>query len=160
MVKSYEIVFEDISETKPAEILARSFYREGKECKIDIKRESGKVVIRVRISGKNGNGNGKRFKKIIISRERISECGEDTAIILDYPGKRFHKLGKNVWCINASKIAEKFSCSREFPLLGAIARTGLISLHSLILEIYNDYDKMEAHKRALAVRRGFEGLRV
>ena len=158
MVESYEIVFEDASEIKPAEILARSFYREGKEYRIDIREEAGKIVIRIKISGKNGNG--KRFKKIIVSKECITEYSKDTALILDYPGRNFHKLGRNVWCINASKIAEKFSCSREFPLLGAIARTGIVSLHSLILEIYNDYDKMEAHKKALAVRRGFEGLRV
>jgi len=158
VVKSYEVVFEDITEIKPAEILARSVYREGREYKIDIQKYLGKTVLRIKISDKNGNCT--KFKKILISKECKYEYGSDTVVIMDYPGKDFHSTGKNVWCINASKIAKRFSCSREYPLIGAIARAGLISLHSIILEIYKDYDKMEAHKRALAVRRGFEGLKV
>ncbi len=156
--ESYEVIFEDITEIKPAEILARSFYREGREYKIDIQKYLGKTVLRIKISCKNGNGI--RFRKILISKECKFDCGCDTVVIIDYPGKDFHTSGKNIWCVNASKIAERLSCSREYPLLGAIARTGLTSLHSLILEIYKDYDKMEAHRRALAVRRGFEGLKI
>jgi hypothetical protein len=158
MEKSCEIVFEEISDVTPAKILARSLYREGKEYKIEINKTLGKNFVRIEISDKNGKDK-KRPRRILVSSECV-DYGEDTAVIIDYPGKDFHKLGKNVWCINASKIAEKFSCSREFPLIGAIARTGLVSLHSIILEIYKDYEKMDAHKKALAVRRGFQGLRI
>jgi len=149
-----EIVFEDVSEIKPLEILGRSLRREGKEYHIEVQKE--KVVIRLKSTK---NGNGKRFKRIVVSKE-FAAHGEDTAVILDCQWREHHALRKNVWCVNASKIAEKFSCSKEFPLLGAIARAGILSLHSLIMEIYSDYEKMDAHKRALAVRRGFQGLKV
>lgn len=158
MIESYEVVFEDISEIKPAEILARSFHREGKDYKLDIQKLQGRTVLKIKITSKNGNCI--KFKRIFVSKECKHEFEKDTAVIVDYPGKDFHRTGKNVWCINASEIAERFSCSKEYPLLGAIARTGLISLHSIILEIYQSYNKMDAHKRALAVRRGFEGLKV
>ncbi len=158
MVESYEVVFEDITEIKPAEILARSFYREGGGYKIDVQKYLGRTVLRLKVTGIGGNG--MKFRRILISRECKFDYGCDTVVIIDYPGKDFHTSGKNIWCVNATKIAERLSCSREYPLLGAIARVGLISLQSLILEIYKNYDKMEAHRRALAVKRGFEGLKV
>ena len=85
MVKSYEVIFEGVSEVRPAKILARSFYREGREYKIDIKRSKEKTIVKITVAGKNGNE--VKFKRILISNEFKSECGEDTAIIIDYPGK-------------------------------------------------------------------------
>jgi hypothetical protein len=158
VVKSYQIVFDNIKEIKPAEILARSLYRSGMEFRIDIKSLFDKTLLKLRVKGE---GNGIRFKKILVlNGGKFFHFSDDVAVIANYPKKVFYNTGENIWCLNATKISQKFNCSEEYPLIGAIARTGITTLSSIILEIYRNYDKMDAHKRALAAKRGFESIKI
>jgi hypothetical protein len=153
----YHIVFDGVRRITPIEILLRAVYREGGDFKVDMRSMAERTILKIKVNGRKNNG----VKKILVLNDgKLVYLGKEIIVIANYPKKIFHSVGDEIWCINANKIAEKFHCEVEYPLIGAVARTGVTSLSSIILELYNHFDKITAHKIALAVRRGWESVRI
>jgi len=169
VIKSYEVVFTGVERPTAAEILAKAAFREGKEFKIQIKPEFDEKCIRVLLKNGEKGEKTRRWKSVFIVKAKNAgnliykiPKNRECAVILDYPGKEFHEMSFSsmlVRGLNATKIAEELLCGDEFPMLGALAKTGFISLQSIIAAIYKTFDKFEAHKNAVAVKRGFDNFK-
>ncbi|AGK60350.1 hypothetical protein Asulf_00318 [Archaeoglobus sulfaticallidus PM70-1] len=153
MIKSYQIVFGDVKNPEFMDALRRCLYKEGLDYDITMRKLFGRTVLIIRI--RTGE---KCCKKIFVSLTPPSYESSDIYINGFFDDRVYSS--KNVFCVDARKIARKFECGEEYPMLGALARLGIYSLATIISEIYRSHNRIDAHKRVLAIKEGFKAIKT
>lgn len=148
MVKSYEIEF--IGSENVASILMETLRTDNRE--FDLKRTENGFILRLYdLREKKGKERGEeRKKRIIVDCTGSGEYRDGCVVIVNSKKLPNGKLK----AINACLIARELSSMPEIPMLGALAKIGVIKLSSLMAAIYRKY----GYNHAIAVKRGFESF--
>jgi hypothetical protein len=137
VITSYEIVF--VGDRNVANIMREALKMDRKDAEIEI-TEFG-FVCRI----------GRAEKRLLVlCRGGDVEIKENCLVLMNCN----ETPKNNIKAVNADKIAKKFGCNSEIPMLGALSKLGILSLKALLAAIYIQ----RGYKVAIAAKRGYDSV--